>query len=252
MQIQQFHLECLSQDSYLIADEPAGAAIVVDPRRDIGIYLDAAGELGVTITHAVLTHFHADFVAGHIELRNQVGPRIVLSAGADASYDFLGLADGDILELGDVRVQALATPGHTPEGMCLLVFENPQATEPVAVLTGDTLFIGDVGRPDLMASVGQTAEELASSLYDSLHQKLMPLPNSTIVYPGHGAGSLCGRALGDERTSTIGEQRGYNYALAPMDKDEFIQLITADQPTSSSMFGSPETSRPTTSVERSM
>ena len=190
----------------------------------------------MTITHSVLTHFHADFVAGHIELRDRIGAKIALGSAAEADYEFVGLKDSETLHVGEVRVQVLHTPGHTPEGISLLVFENADAEEPTAVLTGDTLFIGDVGRPDLMASVGVTAEELASWLYDSLHEKLLPLPDKTLVYPGHGAGSLCGRALSDERVSTMGEQRQYNYALAPMDKETFIELVTADQPPAPEYF----------------
>ncbi|MCZ6708528.1 MAG: MBL fold metallo-hydrolase [Chloroflexi bacterium] len=232
MLLKQYYLNCLAQASYLIADDDTKTAVIVDPRRDIDIYLDDARQLGLTITHAILTHFHADFVAGHIELRDRVGARIALGANAGADYDFQPLADGENLVLGPgVHLQALATPGHTPEAISLLVYDDESdPSQPHAVLTGDTLFIGDVGRPDLMASVGVTAEELASSLYDSLQLKLLPLPDKVIVYPGHGAGSLCGRALSSATQSTMGEQRLYNYALEPMDKAAFIALVTTDLP----------------------
>ena len=238
MILKQYYLNCLAQASYLIADETTKRALIVDPRRDIAVYLADAERLGLQITHAILTHFHADFVAGHVELRDRVGARIALGARAEADFDFVALAQGDTLELGpEVRVAVLETPGHTPEGISLVVYDKAQtADRPHAVLTGDTLFIGDVGRPDLMASVGVTAEELAAALYDSLHQKLLPLPDTTLLYPGHGAGSLCGRALGSETVSTLGDQRRYNYALQPMSQDAFVSLITADQPAAPGYF----------------
>lgn len=237
MQLKQYYLNCLAQASYLIADDDTKQAVIVDPRRDIEPYLTDLQDGGLTLTHVILTHFHADFVAGHIELRDRTGARIALGAQADADYDFLPLADGDTIDLGRVRLQARATPGHTPEAISLLVFDLDQsATEPHAVLTGDTLFIGDVGRPDLMASQGVTADELAAALYDSLQTKLLPLPDDTLVYPGHGAGSLCGRALSSETVSTMAEQRQYNYALQPMSRDDFIKLVTADQPAAPDYF----------------
>jgi len=231
MILQQYYLGCLAHASYLIADEAAGTAVVVDPQRDIAQYLHDAEQHNVQIRYVFLTHFHADFLAGHLELRDHVGATICLGARAQAEYAFQPFQDGEVLALGSVRLQALETPGHTPESIALLVFDGQQdAQHPDAVLTGDTLFIGDVGRPDVMASGGITAEELAGLLYDSLHQQLMLLPDETLVYPAHGAGSLCGRNLSTETVSTIGAQRRYNYALQPMRKDAFIQLITADQP----------------------
>lgn len=232
MILEQHYLGCLAQASYFIADEESGVAAVVDPRRDVDAYLEAAEQHGVEIRHVLLTHFHADFVAGHLELRERVGATIHLGAQGEAEYDCEPLADGTELRLGPrVRLRALETPGHTPESVCLLVFDEARDPErPHAVLTGDTLFIGDVGRPDLMASVGVTAEELASSLYDSLHEKLLPLPDETLVYPGHGAGSACGRSLSTDTVSTIGEQRRYNYALQPMTREQFVRAVTADQP----------------------
>ncbi len=227
----QYYLGCLSQASYLIGDESTGTAVVVDPRRDVDEYVaDAAGR-ALRIEHVILTHFHADFVAGHIELRDRVGARIHLGARAQADYDFSPLRDGNALELGRVRLQVLETPGHTPEAISLLLYDLAVSDrEPHAVLTGDTLFIGDVGRPDLMASVGLSAQELAGMLYDSIHQKLLTLPDETLVYPGHGAGSACGKHLSQERVSTIGVQRRHNYALQPMSKQQFVETITAELP----------------------
>ena len=233
MVLEQFYLKCLAHASYLVGDTNAGAAVVVDPQRDIDQYLKAAADRGLRIGHVVLTHFHADFVAGHIELRDRTGAAIYLGAAARAEYPFTPLSDGDAIELGGVRLVALETPGHTVESISLLVYDRPHGgatVEPHAVLTGDTLFVGDVGRPDLRASLGWAANDLAAMLYDSLHQKLLPLPDATIVYPAHGAGSLCGKALAKETFSTRGEQRRHNYALQPMTKAQFIALVTADQP----------------------
>ena len=227
----QYYLGCLSQASYLIGDEKTGTAVVVDPRRDVDEYLADAAARGLRIEHAILTHFHADFVAGHLELRERVGARIHLGARAQADYPFAPLRDGDVLQFGQVRLRVLETPGHTPEAISLVLYDLAVSDrEPHAVLTGDTLFIGDVGRPDLMASVGVSAAELAGMLYDSIHQKLLTLPDATLVYPGHGAGSACGKHMSQERVSTIGVQRQYNYALQPMAKERFIEAITAEQP----------------------
>eukprot|EP00913_Durusdinium_trenchii_P028496 g26724.t1 len=237
MYLQRYYLECLSHASYMVADETTKVAAVIDPQRDIDIYLNDAKEHGFDIKYVILTHFHADFVAGHIELRDRVGAEIVLGARAQAEFEFRPLGDKDAIEFGDVRLEALETPGHTPEGITILAFDktrDPQA--PYAAFTGDTLFIGDVGRPDLLASIGVTANELAEMLYDSLQNKLLKLPDETLVYPAHGAGSMCGKALSDEVVSTIGEQRRYNYALQPMPKEEFIQLVEADQPEAPGYF----------------
>ncbi len=236
MFLQRYYLECLSHASYMVADENTKIAAVIDPQRDIDIYRDDAKTHGFDIKYVILTHFHADFVAGHIELRDRVGAKIALGAKAEAEFDFLPLADGDLLELGEVKLKVLETPGHTPEGITILVFDETQdAEKPYAAFTGDTLFIGDVGRPDLLASIGVTANELAEMLYDSLH-KLMQLPDETLVYPAHGAGSMCGKALSDEAVSTIGEQRKYNYALQPMSKAEFMAIVEADQPEAPGYF----------------
>ncbi len=185
----------------------------------------------------VLTHFHADFVAGHLELRDRTGATIHLGARATADYAFEPLGDGDVVTLGGVRLVALETPGHSPESISILVYDPEHGEpEPYAVLTGDTLFIGDVGRPDLRASLGWKAEDLASMLYDSLHEKLVPLPEATLVYPTHGAGSLCGKSISTDTVSTIGEQREYNYALQPMSRERFIEMVTADQPDAPAYF----------------
>lgn len=231
MIIKQFYLDCLAQASYLVVDEGSGRAAVIDPRRDVQQYIDAAEEMGARIEAVLLTHFHADFVAGHLELRERVGAWIGLGARGATEYDVRALADGEVIELGDVRLEILETPGHTPEGISIVARDvNDDPAKPTAVFTGDTLFVGDVGRPDLLASAGVTASDLAGWLYDSLHGKLMALPDSTTVYPAHGAGSLCGKNLGSETFTTIGEQRRGNYALQPMSRDEFREIVTASQP----------------------
>lgn len=237
MLLKQYYLGCLAHASYLIADEATRVAAVVDPQRDIDQYLEDAERQGLQIRYVMLTHFHADFLAGHLELRDRVGAQIVLGARAQADYQFRPVKDGDRLEFGNVRLHILATPGHTPEGISILVYDlQRDAQQPYAVLTGDTLFIGDVGRPDLLASVGVTADELASMLYDSLHQKLLTLPDDTLVYPAHGAGSMCGRNLSTETVSSLGVQRRYNYALQPMSRAEFVAMVTADQPEAPQYF----------------
>jgi glyoxylase-like metal-dependent hydrolase (beta-lactamase superfamily II)/rhodanese-related sulfurtransferase len=235
--LKQFYLNCLAHASYLIGDEASGVACVVDPQRDIDHYLSFAHEHRLSIAHVILTHFHADFIAGHLELRDATGARIYLGRAARAEYAFTPLGDGDRIDLGEVSLQALETPGHTAESISVLVFDRGSNTStPAAVLTGDTLFVGDVGRPDLRASLGWSATELGGMLYDSLHQKLLSLPDSSLVYPAHGAGSLCGKAISTDTVSTIGEQRRLNYALQPMSKEAFIQLVTADQPLAPSYF----------------
>jgi glyoxylase-like metal-dependent hydrolase (beta-lactamase superfamily II) len=237
MILQQFYLNCLAHASYVVGDESAGVAAVVDPQRDVEQYLTFAQEHGLRITHVVLTHLHADFLAGHLELRDRTGATICLGAKATAEYAFLSLPDGATIELGRVRLKALETPGHTPESISLVVFDLERSdTRPHAVLTGDTLFVGDVGRPDLRASLGWSAASLGNLLYDSLQQKLLALPDDSLVYPAHGAGSLCGKALGKETFTTIGEQRRSNYALQPMSREAFVELVTADQPDAPAYF----------------
>ncbi len=237
MILKQFYLNCLAHASYVVGDEQSHVAAVVDPQRDIDQYLAFAAEHELKIAHVFLTHFHADFIAGHLELRDRTGATIYLGAKAQAEYRFTPLHDGDVVSLGRVELRALETPGHTAESISLTVFDlHRSAVEPQAVLTGDTLFVGDVGRPDLRVALGWTATDLGGLLYDSLREKLLPLPDSTQVYPAHGAGSLCGKALSKETSSTIGEQRRSNYALQPMSKAAFIDLVTADQPDAPSYF----------------
>ena len=231
MILKQYYLGCLAHASYLLGDEESGTAVVVDPQRDIEQYLADAERFGLTIRHVFLTHFHADFVAGHLELRDTCGATIYLGARAEAEYRFRAMKDGDTLEFPGMRLQVLETPGHTIESISILVFDRRKdEKKPYAVLTGDTLFIGDVGRPDLRASLGWTAQDLGAHLYDSLRNKLLTLPDEVLVYPAHGAGSLCGKKLSSDTVSTLGEQRRFNYALKPMTKQEFVRLVTADQP----------------------
>jgi hydroxyacylglutathione hydrolase len=231
MILKQYYLGCLAHASYLVGDEATSTAIIVDPQRDIQQYLADAEKFGLSIRHVFLTHFHADFVAGHLELRDRCGATIHLGSRAQAEYAFLAMKDGDSLDFPGLRLQVLETPGHTIESISILVFDfQKDRAQPHAVLTGDTLFIGDVGRPDLRASLGWTASDLGSHLYDSLHNKLLTLPDETLVYPAHGAGSLCGKQLSSDTVSPLGMQRALNYALQPMSKEEFIRLVTADQP----------------------
>ncbi len=237
MILTQYYLTCLAHASYLVGDEQTGTAAVVDPQRDIDQYLDDARRQGLEIRYAILTHFHADFIAGHLELRSRTGAEICLGRQARAEYPFVPLADGDTLTLGRVRLAALETPGHSPESISLVVYDLAANDRvPHAVLTGDTLFIGDVGRPDLRAALGWSAETLAGLLYDSLRRKLLTLPDETLIYPAHGAGSMCGKNLSTDTASTIGVQRRYNYALQPMSREEFIKIVLADQPDAPDYF----------------
>ena len=199
MILKQFYLNCLAHASYLVGDQGAGVAVVIDPQRDIDQYVAFADEHRLRIDHVILTHFHADFVAGHLELRDRTGATIYLGASAKAEYAFTPLKDDDVIEFGDVRLRSLETPGHTAESISVLVYDlAASADHPHAVLTGDTLFVGDVGRPDLRVALGWSASELGGLLYDSLHTKLLSLVDTTLVYPAHGAGSLCGKALSDD------------------------------------------------------
>jgi hydroxyacylglutathione hydrolase len=231
MILKQYYLGCLAHASYLLGDEASATAIVVDPQRDAGQYVADAEKFGLQIRHVFLTHFHADFLAGHLELRDGCGAAIHLGARAQAEYRFVAMKDGEALEFPGLRVEVMETPGHTIESISILVYDlEKERAKPYAVLTGDTLFIGDVGRPDLRASLGWSADALAAHLYDSLHERLLALPDETLVYPAHGAGSLCGKQLSSDTVSSLGDQRRFNYALQPMTKEEFIRLVTADQP----------------------
>jgi glyoxylase-like metal-dependent hydrolase (beta-lactamase superfamily II)/rhodanese-related sulfurtransferase len=237
MILKQYYLNCLAHASYLVGDPSSGTAVIVDPQRDIDAYVNDAVSNGLQIRHVFLTHFHADFLAGHVELRDRTGAAIHLGAKAQAEFAFTPMADGDSLDLGRVRLTVLETPGHTVESISILVFDlDVDARQPQAILTGDTLFVGDVGRPDLRASLGWSATDLGKMLYHSVRDKLLPLPDATLVYPAHGAGSLCGKQLSQETVSTIGEQRRTNYALQPMSEPDFIELVTADQPDAPSYF----------------
>ncbi|XTP36422.1 rhodanese-like domain-containing protein [Mycobacterium sp. TJFP1] len=236
MKFIQYYLDCLSHASYLIADETTGRAVVVDPQRDVAEYLADAKEFGYSIELVIETHFHADFLSGHLELAKATGAQIVYSSVAETEFESMGVADGQIYSLGEVTLKFLHTPGHTPESLSIVVYEHADDEVPYGVLTGDALFIGDVGRPDLLASIGFTREELADKLYDSLHTKLMTLPDATRVYPAHGAGSACGKNLSTDLWSTMGEQKATNYALRAPDKATFMELVTEGQPPAPSYF----------------
>jgi hydroxyacylglutathione hydrolase len=232
----QYYLDCLSQASYLIGDETTGRAAVVDPRRDIQEYLDDAAAGGLSIDYVIETHVHADFLSGHLELAAATGATIVYGEAADLHFPHRTVADGERIELGQVTLEFRATPGHTPESVCVVVRESPGADAPFGVLTGDTLFIGDVGRPDLLSAQGQSPEDMARALYRSLHTSLLTLPDATRVYPAHGAGSACGKNLSTEKTSTIGEQRRSNYALRLGTEGEFVAAVTEGQPPAPGYF----------------
>jgi hydroxyacylglutathione hydrolase len=226
MYFEQFYLGCLAHASYLFGSD--GQAAVVDPQRDVEIYIEAAKKQGLQIRYIFETHLHADFVSGHNELAARTGANIYIGKAAQATFPHIGMEDGSQVHVGRARVTALATPGHTQESMCFLITDEENPDKPYAVLTGDTLFIGDVGRPDLSKSY--TPQQLAGMLYDSLHQKLMTLPNEVLVYPAHGAGSLCGRNMRAERSSTIGTERLTNYALQVKDSEEFVRQMTSNLP----------------------
>jgi hydroxyacylglutathione hydrolase len=226
MYFEQFYLGCLAHASYMLASE--GEAVVVDPQRDVEIYLTAAEENQLSIRHIFETHLHADFVSGHRELASRTGARIYIGAQAEATFPHVAVKDGFQLQVGQIRITALETPGHTPESVCLVIADEEKSPAPWAVLTGDTLFLGDVGRPDL--SKRFTAAQLAGMLYDSLHQKILKLSDNVLVYPAHGAGSLCGRNMRAERVSTIGTERLTNYALQIKSREEFVRQLTSNLP----------------------
>jgi hydroxyacylglutathione hydrolase len=234
MYFEQFYLGCLAHASYMIGSE--GVAAVVDPQRDVGCYLEQARAQGLRIAHVIETHLHADFVSGHRELAEHTGAEIWVGAAAGAMFPHRDARDGDEVRFGECRLRFLETPGHTPESISILVTDLERSPAPFAVLTGDTLFIGDVGRPDL--SPGFTAQELAATLHESVHRKLLTLPDDLLVYPAHGAGSLCGRNIGKERFSTIGRERISNYALRPMSRAEFVEMLTAQLPERPAYFAS--------------
>jgi hydroxyacylglutathione hydrolase len=227
MHFKQFYMGCLSHASYLVGD--GGEAAVIDPSRDVDQYIDEAREHGLTIRWVLETHLHADFVSGHRELAARTGATIGIGRKADAQYAHHGLADGDEIRLGDVRLRAIETPGHTPESLSFLIFEHASDAKPWGVLTGDTLFVGDVGRVDILSS-RLPVQQLAGLMYDTLHGKLLELPDETRVFPAHGAGSLCGRNIRRETSSTIGLERETNAALRPMGREQFIAEITRDVP----------------------
>ncbi|MGF1596897.1 MAG: rhodanese-like domain-containing protein [Acidimicrobiales bacterium] len=236
MKFTQYYLDCLSHASYLVGDETTGRAVVVDPKRDIDEYVRDAAADGLTIELVIETHFHADFLSGHLELAAATGAEIGFSSVAETEFEARKLADGERITLGEVELEILHTPGHTPESISVVVYEHAGDEVPYGVLTGDTLFIGDVGRPDLLASIGFSRDELADNLYHSIHDKLMPLPDETRVYPAHGAGSACGKNLSTDTVSTMGEQKRNNYALLAPDKATFVELVTEGQPPAPDYF----------------
>lgn len=234
MYFKQFYLGCLAHASYLIGSD--GEAAVVDPQRDVDQYLEEAARQGLEIKYVLETHLHADFVSGHRELAERTGAKIVFGSKAGVTFDHLEVHDGDILKIGAASLKILETPGHTPESISVLLTDPDEPGKPMKVLTGDTLFIGDVGRPDLAGGKGFSAEQMAGMLYESLHRKLLTLPDDTEVYPAHGAGSMCGRNISSDTSSTIGQQRQFNYALKPMRKEEFVKMMTTDLPEAPAYF----------------
>src|SRR5919112_320772 len=231
MYFKQFYLGCLAHASYLVGSE--GEAAVVDPQRDVDQYVAEAEARGLKIRYVVETHLHADFVSGHRELAARTGAEIVIGARAGASFPHRAVRDGDELRVGRVVLRVMETPGHTPESISVLVIDTEVSAEPQKVLTGDTLFVGDVGRPDLAGARGYTPADMAALMYESLHGKLLKLDDGVEVWPAHGAGSMCGRNISKETSSTIGQQRRFNYALAPMGREEFVRLLTTALPGSS-------------------
>src|SRR5215217_3876863 len=231
MYFKQFYLACLAHASYLIGSE--GEAAVVDPQRDVDEYLSEADAQGLKIKYVIETHLHADFVSGHQEIAARTGAQIIFGEKAGVEFEHRAVKEDEEIQLGSITLRFIETPGHTPEGICVLITAPDQ---PQKLLTGDTLFIGDVGRPDLAGGKGYTPQMMAEMMYDSLHGKLLKLPDEVEVYPAHGAGSMCGRNMSKETSSTIGEQRKFNYALKPMSKDEFVKMMTADLPEAPSYF----------------
>ena len=228
MNFKQFYLGCLSHASYYLGSN--GEAAIIDPQRDVQQYIDEAESHGHQIKYIIETHSHADFVSGHVELAAKTGAEIVYGQRANTQFPTHKVSDNDVLKVGDIDLKFLETPGHTPEGITIVATDNEDPTAPKKMFTGDTLFIGDVGRPDLVGSKGFTAEQMGGMLYDSLHEKILKFSDETEVYPAHGAGSLCGKSLSKETWSTLGNQRKFNYALQPMTKEQFVKIVAADQP----------------------
>lgn len=231
----QFYLSCLAHASYLLGSD--GEACLIDPQRDIDEYLVALKEENLKLKYVIETHLHADFVSGHMELAEKTGAQIVYSQKAEVNFPHIGVKDNDTLQVGKITITILETPGHTPESICILAKDAATPDAPGKLFTGDTLFIGDVGRPDLAGRLGITPREMAAALYDSLHNKILPLDDSTEVLPAHGAGSLCGKNISSERSSTIGDQRKFNWALKAMTKEAFIAQTTAELPEIPKYFG---------------
>ncbi len=234
MYFKQFYLGCLAHASYLLGSH--GEAAVVDPQRDVDQYIQEAVAQQLKIKYIIETHLHADFVSGHRELADRTGAEIVFSEKAGARFTHRAVKDGDELTIGAVKLRIMETPGHTPESVCILVIDTEVSDQPQKVLTGDTLFIGDVGRPDLAGGKGYTPQMMAGMMYDTLHQKLLRLADDIEVYPAHGAGSMCGKNMSQETSSTIGDQRKFNYALQPMAKEEFVKMMTAELPEAPAYF----------------
>jgi len=227
MNFKQFYLGCLSHASYYIGS--GDEAAIIDPQRDVSQYLDEAAANGQKIKYVIETHSHADFVSGHLELATKTGAEIVYGQRANTKFATHKVKDGDELTVGNVTLKFHETPGHTPESITIAATDNSDPSAPLKMFTGDTLFIGDVGRPDLVGSKGFTSEQMAGMLYDSLHDKILTYPDESEVYPAHGSGSLCGKSLSKETWSTLGNQRQFNYALQPMSKEEFVKAVTANQ-----------------------
>jgi glyoxylase-like metal-dependent hydrolase (beta-lactamase superfamily II)/rhodanese-related sulfurtransferase len=234
MYFKQFYLGCLAHASYLIGSD--GEAAVVDPQRDVDEYITEARAHDLQIKYVIETHLHADFVSGHQELAARTGAEIVFGEKANAAFAHRPVHDGEEIRVGKVSLRFMETPGHTPEGICVLVVDTEVSHEPQKILTGDTLFIGDVGRPDLAGGKGYTPQMMAEMMYESLHGKILQLPDAVEVYPAHGAGSMCGKNMSKETSSTIGEQRKFNYALQPMTKEQFVSMMTADLPEAPAYF----------------
>ena len=234
MYFKQFYLACLAHASYLIGSD--GEAAVVDPQRDVDEYIAEAEAQNLCIKYVIETHLHADFVSGHQELAARTGAEIVFGEKANAAFEHRAVRDNEEIRLGKVVLRFIETPGHTPEGICVLVVDTEVSNEPQKILTGDTLFIGDVGRPDLAGGKGYTPQAMAEMMYESLHGKILKLPDEVEVYPAHGAGSMCGKNMSKETSSTIGEQRKFNYALKPMTKEQFVSMMTADLPEAPAYF----------------